>query len=145
MHRSAALVQLSRDHHHALQVALRLRRADAASIDDAVAELAAFWEPRGRRHFELEEALLLPALPADDAVWARATARVRAEHAGIRGRLAALGNVEGAARVVAANDLGDALHDHVRFEERELYGLLEAGLSEEQLGELGSALATAEH
>jgi len=56
--RSAALTALSRDHHHALQAALALRRADAGDLEAAIAQLQAFWELRGRRHFEIEERLL---------------------------------------------------------------------------------------
>jgi len=139
MKRSPALVALSRDHHHALDTARRLRRAGAGDLDAALAHLRAFWEPEGRRHFEIEEALLLPALPDTDAAWREAATRVRAEHDEIRAR------VESVSDEASAHELGRALHDHVRFEERELFALLEQRLPEAELARLGAAIDAAEH
>jgi hemerythrin-like domain-containing protein len=144
MKRSAALAALSRDHHHALDAARRLRRADAGDLDGAVAHLQAFWDPRGRRHFEIEERLILPALPQADADWREATARVRDEHARIRAAVDAVFARGGEAGVDAAHTLGTLLHDHVRFEERHLFGLLEERLSEDELARLGEAIDRAE-
>src|SRR6185436_16880429 len=66
MKRSAALTSLSHDHHHALDVARRLRRAAPEELDAARASLLEFWEPRGRRHFEIEERVLLTAIDDSD-------------------------------------------------------------------------------
>jgi hypothetical protein len=144
MKRSAALAALSRDHHHALEAALRLRRADAGDLDGAIAHLQAFWSPRGRRHFEIEERLILPALPQADADWREATARVRDEHARIRAAVDGLAGRRGDATLEAAHGLGQLLSDHVRFEERHLFGLLEARLPERDLARLGEAVERAE-
>lgn len=144
MKRSAALAALSRDHHHALEAALRLRRAGAGDLDAAVAHLQAFWEPRGRRHFEIEERLILPALPPSDVDWGEAIARVRDEHARIRAAVDTLATGGGEAPLEAAHGLGQLLHDHVRFEERQLFGLLEARLPEPDLARLGEAIERAE-
>jgi hypothetical protein len=137
--RSAALAALSRDHHHALDAALRLRRADAGGLAAAVGHFQAFWHPEGRTHFEIEEALILPALPESDAEWRDACARVRDEHARIRARAGALPSES----VEAAHELGQLLHDHVRFEERHLFALLEARLPEDELARLGEAVEAA--
>jgi hypothetical protein len=143
--RSAALAALSRDHHHALDAARRLRRAGGGDLDAALAHLQAFWDPRGRRHFEIEERLVLPALPETDPDWREATARVRDEHARIRAAVAAVLAPGGDGdRVEAAHALGTLLHDHVRFEERHLFGLLEARLPERDLAGLGEAIERAE-
>jgi hemerythrin-like domain-containing protein len=144
MRRSAALAALSHDHHHALEAALRLRRAEVADLDGAVAHLQAFWEPRGRRHFEIEERLLLPALPETDTDWRAAAERVRDEHARIRGAVDALATGAGGAPLEAAHGLGQLLRDHVRFEERQLFGLLEARLPEPDLARLGEAIERSE-
>jgi hypothetical protein len=140
MKRSAALAALSRDHHHALDAAQRLRRAGAADLDAAIAHLQSFWQPRGRRHFAIEERLLLRALPDTDADWRAAAARVRDEHARIRAAVDALpdGGVDD------AHELGVLLHDHVRFEERRLFTLLEERLPEDDLARLGDAIERAE-
>ncbi len=134
MKRSRALIALSHDHHHALDVARRLRRATPADLDAALAYLRAFWEDEGKRHFELEERHLLDALP--DADWREAAARVRREHETIRAGIASIGGLE------SAHALGDLLHAHVRFEERELFPLLESRLSEPELEALGARLAS---
>ena len=144
MKRSAALAALSRDHHHALEAALRLRRADVADLDAAVAHLQTFWQARGRRHFEIEERLILPALPQTDADWREAAARVRDEHARIRAAVDALATGADEAPLEAAHGLGQRLRDHVRFEERHLFGLLEARLPEHDLARLGAAIERAE-
>jgi Hemerythrin HHE cation binding domain len=144
MKRSAALAALSRDHHHALEAALRLRRADVADLDAAVAHLETFWQARGRRHFEIEERLILPALPQTDAAWREAAARVRDEHARIRAAVDALAGGGGETALEAAHGLGQLLRDHVGFEERHPFGLLEARLAERDLARLGEAVERAE-
>ena len=64
MKRSAALRPLSHDHQHALDAALRLRRAEPDTLCAAVDHFLEFFEREGRRHFAIEEELLLPALRA---------------------------------------------------------------------------------
>jgi hemerythrin-like domain-containing protein len=137
--RSQALAPLSRDHHQALETALRLRRADDDTLDSALARLSSFWAGIGRRHFEIEEELLLPALA--DERWLAMAERVRSEHADIRRRAAAL---EEDASVDAARELGERLNAHVRFEERELFGHLETALDTGELERLGRAVEEAE-
>lgn len=132
MRRSEALTPLSRDHHQALETALRLRRATGETLDAALARLSSFWDGVGRRHFEIEEELLLPAL--SDERWLAMAERVRAEHEDIRGRAAALEREPG---VDAARELGARLNAHVRFEERELFAIVEATLSPAELARLG--------
>lgn len=138
MKRSAALTPLSRDHHRALEAALRLRRADAVTVDAAIAHFQAFFDPRGRRHFEIEEEHLLPALSEEDEEWAAGVRRVLDDHAAIRAQAAALGTVE------EARSLGERLNDHVRFEERVLFVMLEERLAPEDLARVGAAIAEAE-
>ena len=133
MRRSAALTPLSHDHHHALDVARRLRRATSQDVEAALACLRAFWEQEGERHFELEERHLASALP--DAEWRAQIERMLREHDDIRARVAAVAGVE------SAHELGTRLHDHVRFEERILFPMLESRLSEPDLAALGAALA----
>jgi hemerythrin-like domain-containing protein len=134
MKRSAALIALSHDHHHALDVARRLRRAGAVDFDAARAYLLEFWEPRGRRHFEIEEHVLLTAIDDTDAEWLAAVQRVREEHDRIRQQVAGIDAAED------AHALGQLLHDHVRFEERHLFPMLESRLSEDELARLAKAI-----
>ena len=142
MKRSAALAPLSRDHQHALDAALRLRRADAATIDTAIEHFRAFFESEGSRHFGIEEDLLVPALPADDSEWARVIHRMVTEHAAVREAVAESDRTSD--RVSFAHSLGELLRSHVRFEERVLFELLERRLAADDLQRLGVAVAEAE-
>ena len=139
MKRSPALVPLSRDHHHALDAARRLRRADDTTVAAASRHFLAFFERDGRRHFAIEEELLLPAL--DDPEWARATERVLADHAAIREAAANLAT--GPVDAETARSVGERLAAHVRFEERVLFELLESRLTPRQLEALGAAVEAA--
>ena len=134
MKRSPELAPLSRDHHVALERALRLRRANERSTAAAATAFLDFFEKDGQRHFEQEERLLIPALPAEDAALGE---RVLTEHADIRALAAQLGSEP---EVTIARRLGELLGAHVRFEERELFPRLEAVLPPEQLAELGGQL-----
>jgi hemerythrin-like domain-containing protein len=136
MQRSDALAPLSREHHVALEVALRLRRASADTAEEALGRFEAFWSEHGQRHFAAEEELVLGALPEGDAALAAAAQRLEREHARLRRQAACVkaGDVE------ALNELGDLLRDHVRFEERELFPLVEDALSPDALDALGRAL-----
>ncbi len=143
MRRSAALAPLSREHHQALEVALLLRRATPATVAAARQRFARFWAQQGAGHFAAEESLLLDALPAGDAGWTPLADRLVAEHATLR-RLAddLLGPGDGD-RSDLARRLGRALHDHVRFEEREVFCHLEEALAPAALEALGRRVARA--
>lgn len=142
MKRSDALAPLSRDHHQALEAALRLRRAGACATPAAATHFLAFWDRHGERHFEIEEELILDALADDTPGWPERVARVRRDHAAIRAGAAALR--AGDLRAEAAQNLGDLLSDHVRFEERELFVQLETELDDAALIDLGERVAAAE-
>jgi hypothetical protein len=58
MKRSEALWSLSRDHHRALSVAQRMRRADDAA--EGARAFLEFWKGHGEPHFRVEEEVLLP-------------------------------------------------------------------------------------
>src|SRR5689334_2352619 len=108
MKRSPELQPLSHDHHHALDVARRLKRATEADLEDVRAYRDRFWAERGAAHFDEEERMFnagnVPAEMLD---------RMLREHAQIRAATVA--------SVAEAHALGTLLHDHVRFEERELF------------------------
>jgi quercetin dioxygenase-like cupin family protein len=140
MKRSEALAPLSRDHHHALEAARRLRRASGAELEAAVGWFGRFWEEHGQDHFAVEEELLLPVISDHDPEWHAAAQRVRDEHHAIRELVPGLRSGSAAGRLATARELGGLLHDHVRFEERRLFGLLEDRLDEAALVALGHAI-----
>jgi len=139
--RSSELAVLSREHHVALELALRLQRVldvDAGSVRQ---EALGFWRAEGCGHFRLEEELLLPVfvrhVGADDAD----VVRVLVEHVDIRRRI---GDLEAApVDALALNGLGELLRDHVRYEERTVFGRIEAVLGADELDALGIALRAA--
>jgi hypothetical protein len=144
MKRSAALAPLSRDHHHALDAALRLRRATPADTGAAVEHFLAFWNADGARNFRIEERHVLGALGPEDREWRSAVDRVERDHADIRMMAAAIASGPREGQTELAHRLGGRLRDHVRFEEQQLFRLLEARLPDEELRRLGDRVAAAE-
>ena len=145
MERSKELAVLSREHHVALELALRLQRTtetDAGTVTGATLD---FWR-EGRKHFRLEEELLLPAFARHAGADDPDIVRVLVDHVDIRCRIT---DLESGARVdvAALNALGELLRDHVRYEERTLFGRIEQTLDTAELAALGSALhaSGAEH
>jgi hemerythrin-like domain-containing protein len=138
--RAEALRSLSRDHHQALFVAQRLRRAEDPV--EAAAAFLEFWRAHGAAHFRVEEDVLLPCWALLGTVDEPGAARLSAEH--LRIRAAALAVESGHASLEALHELGEQLNDHVRFEERELFRLIEADLGDEELARLAAAVAAAE-
>lgn len=140
MKRSEALQPLSRDHHQALYVALQLRRAD-----DPVAGREAFlefWDEHGREHFRIEEEVLLPVWGELGTPDPGSVARVAQEHLAIRVAARRLAAAE--PELEALHELGDLLDGHVRFEERELFPLIEEDLDVQQLDRMADAVEEAE-
>jgi hypothetical protein len=140
VNRSAALTPHSHDHHRALFVALQLKRAGDGSAAEVLLE---FLEGEGGTHFAIEESILLPGwFAADPGADREAAARVLTEHLTLR----AAGLRAAAAQPSAAdlNRLGELLESHVRFEERELFPAIEAGLDARALSALGARIAAAE-
>jgi len=139
MQRSDQLAPLSREHHVALEIALRLRRATTDDAEAVRAAFLTFFEDEAREHFRAEEELLLPAFarraPADDPD----VVRVLVEHLDIRRRAADL--EAGPGTVEALHELGELLCGLVRLEERTLFPRVEAALSDGELTALGAVLS----
>ncbi|QQE78668.1 hemerythrin domain-containing protein [Alicyclobacillus sp. SO9] len=58
--RHEALQELSRHHHHALVVAMNLKRAQIEDVTKLRQEVIQFWDDSGNHHFREEEDVLLP-------------------------------------------------------------------------------------
>ncbi|MBS1887391.1 MAG: hemerythrin domain-containing protein [Actinobacteria bacterium] len=140
MKRAKALKPLSREHLVALLAARKLRQAD----DPAAAgrEFLSFWEEHGRHHFRVEEEVLLPGWAAAAELDRPGVARMLEEHLAIRRE--AVRAREGELTLPELHALGDLLHDHVRFEERELFVAAEAALGPTALARLAVAIEAAE-
>lgn len=119
MKRHAALLQLSREHHQALKLSRLARFASdsghALAIAEAAEKIVEAFPNELEPHFQVEENDLLPALVAAGA--SALVERTLAEHAELRdlNRRLVEADSESLARFATL------LHDHVRFEERELF------------------------
>jgi mannose-6-phosphate isomerase-like protein (cupin superfamily) len=125
--RHPALVPLSHDHHHGLVQAKRLRAGARADDGRAVAStFLRFFAEETMRHFREEEELLFPLL-ADSEEAREPLVHVLLEHQhlhALAGRLAA--QVEaGAPTEELMVELGQVLEGHIRYEERQLFPLIE--------------------
>jgi hemerythrin-like domain-containing protein len=140
MKRAEALQPLSREHLAALLAAKKLRDADDVAV--AIRDFLAFWHEDGRRHFRIEEEVLLPGWAAYAEVDRAGVARMLEEHLAIRRE--ALRLEAGELSLGSIRDLGTLLHDHVRFEERELFVAAETALDSAALERLAAAIQAAE-
>ena len=156
MKRHPGLHALSQHHHFALTQALLMRRATqapaakrAAAVRQAAEKFLHFWEKTGRQHFREEEEVLLPAYARHKRLDQHAAIiRLLADHAQIRSQIEDLAAaLEGSsprpdtlANCVAG--LAQALHDHVRFEENEVFPQMEKVLGESALAALGLRLTS---
>lgn len=119
MKRHAALLQHSREHHHALKLSRLASFAAASGSPEAIAQAAQTiteqFPDKLETHFQEEEAGLLPQMAAIGQN--ELVRRTLDEHQRLRTLNQALSSP-------TADNLGEfatLLHDHVRFEERELF------------------------
>ena len=142
MKREEALQQLSRDHHRALEVALKLRRAGDSDAERVSRDFLEFWREHGALHFRVEEDVLLPGSASYVSATDPAVVRVLTDHVAIRRRAADV--AAGSASVKELNALGEMLNDHVRHEERVLFPMIEARLPAAELAALAQGIDEAE-
>ena len=141
--RSEALAPLSRDHHHGLAVALRLKRAEPASAASARDAFLEFFESEGARHFRAEEEVLLPLYARHAPPDSPDVVRVLTEHVELRRRALDLAADPGP-EVGDLHELGERLERHIRHEERVLFPAIEAAMPAGELEELAAAVLRAE-
>ena len=139
MKRSEALRSLSREHHQALSIGRDLRRAN--DPEPAITRFLEFWKREGVLHFRIEEEVLLPCWALLGTVNAEAAARLAREHVELR---SAVLRMTATPSLAAVRRLGEELVAHVRFEERELFPLIEADFGPAEQVRLATAVAEAE-
>jgi hemerythrin-like domain-containing protein len=148
MRRSAALASLSRDHHEALVLAQKLRRATPATVTTSRESFLAYWQAHGQNHFRLEEEILFPAYAAHGDPHHALIARALCDHVAIRHHAQALAGaaeptLDGAVEPTldALHELGHQLAAHVRLEERRVFPLIEQAMPSDELAVLARALS----
>jgi iron-sulfur cluster repair protein YtfE (RIC family) len=124
MKRSPILQPLSREHHTALTLAKACERAalsgDAAMVSQACQRAIHAFANELEPHFRIEEQSLLPLLQGAESQML--VQRTLADHRQLRGLLTGLQQND----VKALNSFGKDLTAHVRFEERELFPVIES-------------------
>lgn len=120
MKRSPFLRDLSRDHHTALSLANRIAKAEDGALATLARDVAKSFDLDLEPHFRREEEDLLVKLSA--AGEAPLVRRTLADH----GRLRELASRLAGGDASVLKGFGRELHDHVRFEERELFPVAEA-------------------
>lgn len=130
--RHEALVPLSRDHFTGLSHAHRLIRAaskDRVSRHKALAGFIDAWNIELAAHFDDEERLFLGFISQED------TQRLLDEHAMIRSLVNEAQELKKSVDPCPerTSHIGRVLNDHIRWEERELFGRIEKLLNVEQL------------
>lgn len=138
--RHQALIPLTHDHHHALAQARRLK--EASLEDGPVARRAAddfvnFYLGRARHHFHEEEELFFAPL-VDDGTVGPLIGRAVAEHLRVHARVRTLRRqlLTGDVAPGLVVEIAELLESHVRFEEQELFPLIEQGVSDNELLDL---------
>lgn len=138
--RHPALQSLSRDHHHVLAIAQRLRAATSENDAERRRAFLEHWEAEEKLHFRVEEELLLPAYAAHGDCEHPAIIRMLCDHMLIRRDASRLAN---APRLEQLHLLGVRLSAHVRLEEREVFPLIERTIPAPELVALGEFLRKA--
>ena len=147
MARDDRLLRLSRDHHHALVMSLRIQRelpaADESAANALFADAARFWSAGLQPHIEVEDDALLARLAARGDEGLAHAGRLQREHRELDEAITLERNGGGpVGRRAALSRFGTILGDHIRWEERELFDWLQQRFTAEELDEVSVALST---
>ena len=126
--RSKQLTPLSKDHHDGLLFAWKIKQGlkNGADIKLIGEYVQWFWNNHLEEHFREEEQILAPHLPADNDL----LKQMFDEHENIEAMVHINENIPDA--TLLAN-LAQAIDDHIRFEERELFPFAEKVIPEKEL------------
>ena len=129
--RSKELAPLSREHHDGLLFAWKIKQglANGTPIETLCNYTRWFWLNHIKPHFRDEEKVLVKFLPQDNAL----VQQMFKEHAQIRDLIISLDKEPDSNSLLL---LAEVINNHIRFEERQLFGYAEENLSPEQLDEI---------
>lgn len=140
MLRNKNLVALSRQHHHALALCVRLDRALQAGPVDAEpwqSEIVQHFEQEVSVHFAAEESAVFPVAARFDALRPLVD-ELLAEHAVLREMFA--GAASRSLDNVRLADFANRFAKHIRREERQLFEGMQNAMSDAELDTVGLAL-----
>jgi iron-sulfur cluster repair protein YtfE (RIC family) len=151
MKRHPSLHPLSREHHMALMLAQGVREGGlpklAELLPDDPQELARHvleeFERALAPHFAREEQVLAPALEGRDPAIDALLVRMRDEHRRLHELIDTVRHTHGDGDAIrsALTAFAEALIDHVRFEERELFERMQESFEESLLDDLAARLS----
>jgi len=136
MKRHQSLALLSTDHHHGLNIAKLLisrERINTLGTDKAFHKLADFFNNELIKHFSEEEDFLVPVLRDNVLI-----KRMCTEHIKLREIFASLNSADDIENTLIS--FGKFLESHIRFEERELFPMIQSTLPEKTLIEIGNLI-----
>ena len=133
MKRNENLVPLSRDHHFGLLCSWKIQQGVKKEIpyDRIRKYINFFWEHHLEKHFETEDTVL-PEVK-DEALYTR----MEKEHHEIKSLIRQINASEDPRLLL---DFAEALHNHIRFEERVVFPDYEKKLSGNELEKIGDYL-----
>jgi hemerythrin-like domain-containing protein len=138
--RNDSIIPLSREHHYALLLCLRIHRGvkkyekDLHWLQEQRRKTILFFETNLVTHFDVEENVLFPAM-SGMIVSSELIDLLRKEHEEIRTRIEHFRGMERAgestALASALNNFADLLEAHIRKEERQLFPIYEQEVTTE--------------
>lgn len=136
--RSNELSPLSRDHHEGLLLGWKIRQGlKNGTTHEAIGNYVQwFWKFHLDKHFNDEEKLLAPLLPGDNTL----IQQMFNEHTVLRNMVN-----ENRWDEASLSSFASLLNDHIRFEERVLFPLIEQLATKDQLESVASQLAEGSH
>ena len=151
--RHSALVSLSRDHHHTLALALRLRQGEKALLTDGwshdrkeqARRVQQFFRDDLTIHFRLEEEILFPAILKHVQAASQLILSLIAQHRRIEALVVRLRQTLSTNLDSILFEIGTVLEEHIRSEERELFPMLEKNAPPEVLAEVAASIRRSEH
>lgn len=138
--RSKELAPLSREHHEGLLFVFKIRQGLKLCIPEN--RIAGFcewsWKAHFAPHFQKEETELVPVLEAAHPM----IKQMLDEHIVIRDQFTV---VKQEPAVATLESLAQLINDHIRFEERQLFPLIEQTATPEQMKAIEQSLAGTQH
>ena len=139
--RHSTLQPLSRQHHQGLIVSLLLEKGlkKNASLKEMRDFILQFWEDELRQHFEKEDLLFLPLADTYPQLIEHLT-QLKNEHQEIRMLIQKLNNEIRSEQLETITSFSNNLEKHIRFEERQLFNIIQETLPENELNNFESEL-----
>jgi hypothetical protein len=141
MRRHPSLIPLTHDHHHALAQARKLQLAagrDASDRREAAREIVGFFGADTLRHFREEEEIVFPLLLETSGEPPPELVRALVEHVRLHARVTGLKREIATDSVAETSllEIAELLQGHVRFEEKQLFPLMEKLIAAEALDDV---------